>query len=138
MALRDSRGWIGIAAGIALLAAGCGGGGSSPTSPSTGGGGGGSVVSGATITIGPGGVSPAQVTVSVGQAVTFVNSGTRTHDMASDPHPAHTDCLPLAPVGNLIPGQTKVSNAFTTARTCGFHDHNNPGEDSLKGSIVIR
>ena len=124
-------------AAAALLVSACGGGGSTPTAPS--GGGGGTPTSGATITIGSNGaVSPAQVTINVGQSVTFVNNDRRTHDMASDPHPAHTDCLPMSPAGNLIPGATKSTNAFTSARTCGFHDHSNPDTAGLKGSIVIR
>lgn len=126
-----------LAAGILGLAS-CGGS-SSPTAPSYGGSGSGAAPSGATITIGSdGAVSPVQVTISVGQSVTFVNNDSKTHDMASDPHPAHTDCPAIAAAGNLTPGQTKNTGAFTTARTCGFHDHNNPGNAALMGSIVIR
>ncbi len=122
----------------AMLLGGCGGSSNSPTSPSNGGGGS-AGTSGATITIGSNGaVSPAEVTINVGQSVTFVNNDTRLHDMASNPHPAHTDCPNMSPAGNLSPGQTKLTNAFTTARTCGFHDHNNPQDAGLKGSIIIR
>lgn len=127
-----------VALGLWTLTAlpGCGGS-STPTSPSTGSGGG-TVTSGATITIGAdGAVSPAQVTISVGQGVTFVNSDSRSHDMNSDPHPAHTDC-PTINVGQLAPGQTRVTGALTTARTCGYHDHANPQNASLKGTVVSR
>jgi plastocyanin len=121
----------------AMLVGGCGGSSSSPTSPSTGGGSAGP--SGATITIGSNGaVSPSQVTINVGQSVTFVNNDTRLHDMASNPHPAHTECPPMNAAGALSPGQTKLTNAFTVARTCGFHDHNNPDSAGLQGSIIIR
>jgi hypothetical protein len=41
-------------------------------------------------------------------------------------------------VGSLNPGQTRLTNAFTTARTCGFHDHNNPNSTALQGRIVIQ
>jgi len=127
-----------LAVGVVVLLGACGGGSDSPTSPS-GGGGGGAGASGATITIGSNGaVSPAQVTINVGQSVTFVNSDTRLHDMTSNPHPSHTDCPPMNVVGNLSPGQTKLTNAFTTARTCGFHDHGNPQNAALQGSITIR
>ncbi len=133
------RTWVGaVALGVWTMAAvsGCGGS-SSPTSPS-GGSGGGNVTSGATITIGANGaVSPAQVTISVGQGVTFLNSDSRSHEMDSDPHPVHTDC-PAMNVGQLTPGQTKVSVALTTARTCGYHDHSDPNNASLKGTVVIR
>ena len=125
---------------IALAALGiltaCGGS-SSPTAPS--GGSGSPGPSGATITIGANGaVSPAQVTISVGQSVTFVNNDSRSHDMESDPHPAHTDCPSMNAVGPLAAGQTKLTNAFTAARSCGFHDHNNPDSAGLQGRIVIQ
>lgn len=127
-----------VAAGTLAFMAGCGGS-SSPTSPSTGGGtSGGAGPSGATITITSSGVSPAQVTISRGQSVTFVNNDTRTHDMASNPHPVHTDCPAMNVVGIISPGQTKLSDAFTTARSCGFHDHNNPSDGSLQGTVVIQ
>jgi plastocyanin len=131
-----------VAALVALAA--CGGGGS-PTGPS-GGGGGAPVVGatasvgpiGATITIGNGGVSPAQVTISVGQSVTFVNSDTRSHQMQSDPHPAHTDCPSINNVALLSAGQSKNTLGFAGAGTCGYHDHNDPTNGSLKGRIVIQ
>ena len=123
-------------AALGMLSA-CGGG-SSPTSPSspvTGSPG----PSGATITIGANGaVSPSQVTITAGQSVTFVNNDSRTHDMSSDPHPTHTDCPQMNAVSTLSPGQTKLTNAFTVVRTCGFHDHNNPDSTALQGRIVIQ
>jgi plastocyanin len=119
------------------LAIACGGGGS-PNSPSPGGGGGGGQ-SGGTITIGTNGaVSPATVTINVGETVTFVNDSNRTRNVSSDPHPEHNACPPVNSVNLLVPGQTKQTAAFTTARTCGFHDHDDPDNASLKGSIVIR
>lgn len=132
--------WIrgaGLGVWVVAAAAGCGGS-STPTSPS-GGGGGGTPTSGATITIGSNGaVSPVQVTINVGQSVTFVNSDGKAHTMDSDPHPSHTDCPAINAVGALAAGQTKASDALTTARTCGYHDHNDAGNANLKGTIVIR
>jgi plastocyanin len=129
-----------LAAAVALTVAACGGGSDSPTSPSPGGGGGGGGggTSTATITIGADGrVSPANVTVAVGSRVTFVNNHNQPHDMSSDPHPAHTDC-PEITVGNLTPGQSRQTQNLNTARTCGFHDHNRPGDTALEGSIRIQ
>jgi plastocyanin len=132
-----------------MMALACGGG--SPTSPgggSGGGGGGGSVVVnstgavgtvGATITIGANStVSPSQVTIAVGQSVTFTNNGGRNFDMSSDPHPTHTSCPSMANVGVLVPGQSKTSFGFAGAGTCGFHDHNTPEAAGLQGRIVIQ
>ena len=139
--------WAGVAAlaFVAVTAAACGGGGSStPTGPTTGGGTSGGGTSGtptdsATITIGTNGsVSPSTVTINRGGRVTFVNSHSRPHDMQSDPHPEHTDCPELAAVGFLTTGQSRTSNNFNTARTCGFHDHNEPDTAGLKGRIIIQ
>jgi plastocyanin len=126
-----------VAAGAAFVMAACGGS-SSPTSPSTGGSSS-PGASGATITIGSNGAaSPAQVTISVGQSVTFVNNDSRPHEMASNPHPAHTDCPSTNALGTISAGQTKLTNAYTAARSCGFHDHLNPENSALQGTIVIQ
>jgi len=133
-----------LAMATLVLAVACGGGGGGgntpPTSPSPPAGGGQSGgQSGATITIGANGaVAPAQVTIDAGQTVTFTNSSNRTRNISSDPHPVHTDCAQVNSVNLLSAGQTKVTGAFTTSRTCGFHDHDDPDNDALKGTIVIR
>lgn len=115
------------------------GGGGSPAGPGGGGGGGGAPgPSGATITIASGRVTPSDVTISVGQSVTFVNNNGRSHDVSSDPHPAHTTCPAINAVGSLANNQTRLTNAFTSAQTCGFHDHNDPDNAGLRGRIVIR
>jgi plastocyanin len=113
---------------------------SNPTAPSGGGGGGGGGGTGtvaATITITATGVSPSTVTVAAGSRVTFVNNDSRPHDMASDPHPAHTDC-PGVTVGFLQAGQSATTQNLNTVRTCGFHDHNQPDVTSLQGTIRIQ
>ena len=38
----------------------------------------------------------------------------------------------------MTPGQTKLTGNLNTRRTCGFHDHNLPDNQSLQGSIVIQ
>lgn len=126
--------------GMIGLAACGGGGGGSPTSPGggSGSGSGSPGPSGATVTISNGAVSPSEVTISVGQSVTFTNNDGRVHNIASDPHPNHTDCPAINAVGVLTNGQTKPTNALTTARTCGFHDHDDPDNANLRGRIVIR
>jgi plastocyanin len=133
--------WRHLAVAAALATAVACGGGGGPTGPSGGGGGGGGSGPGpvgATITIGANGVvSPNSVTVNVGQSVTFVNSHNVFHDMSSDPHPAHTDC-PAVNVGGIAPGASRTTNAFPTARTCSFHDHNDDTNPNLRGSIIVR
>ena len=124
-----------------MACGGDGGNGGAPTPPPAGGGGGGGGGTGtvaATITITASGVSPRNVTVPVGSRVTFVNNDTVGHDMHSDPHPAHTDCPALALVGFLSAGQSRTSGDLTSARVCGFHDHNQPTTGSLQGTITVQ
>lgn len=140
MARRGRSGQVAAAVALALAMA-CGGGGygdgGNPAGPSGGGTGGGT--SGATITIGANGsVSPTSVAISVGQTVTFVNNSNRTRNVSSDPHPEHNECPPVNSVNLINSGQTKQTAAFPAARTCGFHDHDDPDNAGLKGTIVIR
>jgi plastocyanin len=122
----------------ALVLPACGGDSNPGTGPSGGGGGGGGGGTvAATITITASGASPQSVTVAPGSRVTFVNNDTRPHDMASDPHPLHTDC-PEISVGFLQAGQSGATQNLNTVRTCGFHDHNQPDVASLKGTIRIQ
>jgi len=126
---------LAVAAGLALALA-CGG---SSTAPSPPAGGGSPGPIGATITIGSNGaVSPATVTINNGESVMFVNSHNRPHQMASDPHPDHNQCPPINGAGTLDAGQSRATFAMTTSRTCGFHDHLDDTNASLRGTIVIR
>ena len=132
--------WILRNAALVAVLAGfmaCGGGdngGGSPTTPS----GSGPGPSGATITITATGVSPSGVSITAGQSVTFVNNDSRSHDIASDPHPAHTGCPSINALGSIGAGQTRLTNAFTGAGSCSFHAHNDPDNNSLKGTITVR
>ena len=143
MTSNASRWMIGMAVAATFAAAVACGGGSSPTSPSnpdTGGGsgGGGTVSDTATITITAAGVvSPSTVTIRQGGRVTFVNSDSRAHDIASDPHPTHEDCPPIDQAGFLSPGQSRATGNLNVVRTCGFHDHNLPSSTGLQGRITI-
>jgi len=126
-----------MAGALVLLAAaaGCSGGSSSPSSPS---GGGGSPTATDTITITSSGAVPRDIIVPPGSRVTFINNDNRVHEMTSDPHPEHTTCPELNQVGFLSAGQSRASGNLNTVRTCGFHDHNDPGNTSLTGTIRIQ
>ena len=92
----------------------------------------------ATITIAANAVSPNAVTVSPGCRIAFVNNDSRNHDMASEPHPEHTDCREINSVGVLTPGRSGETGNLNTVRTCGFHDHLQDQLGSMKGTITIR
>ncbi len=125
---------------LALLASACGGD-DNPTAPSGGGGGGGGGTGNATatITITATGVSPKDVTVAPGSRVAFVNNDSRSHDMASNPHPTHGDCPAIEQgVGFIQPGQTKLTDNLNVVRVCGYHDHNQPDVVALQGTIRVQ
>lgn len=116
-----------------ILAACGGGGGGTPNTPSP------PPPTANVLTISNAGViSPKDLTVAPGARVLFVNNDSRRHDMTSDQHPDHLECPALNQVGLLIPGQQRESGNLVTARTCGFHDHEDPDNANLKGRIVIR
>ena len=116
-----------------VLLAGCGGGGGTPPTPNPN-----PNPNPNTFTITSAGVSPKTLTVSPGTRILFVNNDSRRHDIGSDPHPEHTDCTPINSVGVLNAGQSRETANLNTVRTCGFHDHDLPDNDSLKGSVIIR
>src|SRR5204862_2165443 len=91
-----------------------------------------------TITITSSGVSPNPITVPRGTQVTFVNNDNRVHDMESNPHPEHTDCPEINQVGFLTVGQPKQTGNLNTARTCGYHDHEDALNTRWQGTIVIQ
>ena len=91
-----------------------------------------------TVTITAAGVSPKSVTISLGSRVLFINSDTRDHDMASDPHPDHTDCPVMNQVGLLKPGEQRETGNFVVVRTCGYHDHDDATNVSLQGNIITK
>lgn len=139
MAVHEMGWGHGMATAALVVLAACGGGGGGGGTPTTPGPGSGSPgPSGATITIANGRVTPGDVTINVGQSVTFINNDGRVRNISSDPHPVHTDCPAINAVGNMNNGQTKLTNALTTARTCGFHDHDDPDNSNMKGRILIR
>jgi plastocyanin len=91
------------------------------------------------ITIGSNGaVSPTELVVAPGSRVLFTNNDSRRHDVTSDPHPEHTDCQEINQVGLIAPNQSRETGNLVAVGTCGFHDHENPDENRLKGRIVVR
>ena len=126
----------GTAAAIALATAlSCGGKSSSSTAPS------GTCTPSAnanTLVIMNGAICPQSITVTLGTQLRITNQDSQSHDMTSDPHPAHTDCPELNQIGTLNTGQSRASGNLNTARRCGMHDHGDPNNASLKATITIQ
>jgi len=86
----------------------------------------------ATVEVSSTGFSPASVTISVGGKVEWKNIDSDNHQIASDPHPVHTDYPPLN-LGLIKPGEVK-SLIFDKAGTYKYHDHLNP---SFRGTVYV-
>jgi plastocyanin len=114
-----------------LLLATCGGSGTSPSPPPAD--------NPNQMVISSAGVlTPSEITIAAGSRVLFINNHSRSHQMASDPHPEHSDCPEMDPVGLLAPGQRRETGNFVAPRTCGIHDHEDFDNPALKGRIIIR
>lgn len=122
-----------------LMCGACGGGGgdtytnpaSTPTAPTGAG-------TAATITIrADGTLEPRELRIAIQDTVRFINQDTRPHQPQSNPHLVHTDCPAINRVGVLQPGESRTTDAFTTEKVCGFHDHMNPDSAGLGGVIRV-
>ena len=80
---------------------------------------------------------PKEIRVKRFAHVTFVNNDTRPHSMVSDPIDEHTQCPSVNRVGFLQPGESRETFALDLTGVCGYHDHLNKPDATLKGRIVI-
>lgn len=83
-------------------------------------------------------MTPLEITIAVGQRVTFVNNDIRAHDVVGGVDPSHPDCPEIIQAGFLTPGQQRETGIFTTARTCDYHDHTALSVPAFSGRIIIR
>ena len=78
-----------------------------------------------------------ELTISVGQRVTFVNNDIRAHDVVGGIDPSHPDCPEIVQMGFLSPGQRGNTGVFTAARTCEY-DHTMLSVPAFQGRIIIK
>lgn len=83
-------------------------------------------------------IAPKELVVPPGTRVLFINNHARAHQMTSDPHPEHSDCPEINQVGVLLAGQRRETGNLIAVRTCGVHDHDDPGNASLHARIVVK
>ncbi len=91
-----------------------------------------------TVTVTAAGVSPLELTIAVGSRVTFVNQDIRPHDFAGGPDPSRPECPEIDRAGFIVPGQSRETGVFETARTCRYHDHSQIGVPAFEGRIIIQ
>ena len=89
------------------------------------------------LTITDAGVTPQELNIAIGGRVFITNESSDGHELSSNPHPIHTNCPPLNEPGFLTPGGGGLTGVFDTAETCGFHDHLNPIDQTMRGQIHV-
>lgn len=91
------------------------------------------VLSVSSVNITSSGFSPKEISIKVGESVTWENSDSDNHTVDSAVHPTHLVYPPLN-LGVIKPGEQK-SLVFPVAGTYKYHDHLNP---SLFGLVIVQ
>lgn len=86
-----------------------------------------------TITITAAGFSPKEVTIKIGDSISWVNNDSTDHSVNSAVHPTH-QLYPSLNLGLIKPGASK-SLIFPKAGIYKYHDHLNP---SLTGTVIVQ
>lgn len=80
-------------------------------------------------------VAPQDIKIKAGGVIKFVQVDGSWHDIASGPHPTHTEYPPLN-IGFLTQGETH-DVSFPTSGNFGFHDHIHDNDPKLQGKILV-
>jgi len=88
----------------------------------------------ATVQITADGFEPATLSVAPGTTVTWVNADDAPHQVASNPHPEHTDLSGLDS-SQPIAAEQSYSFTFNETGTFGYHDHLQP---TTNGMITVK
>lgn len=88
-----------------------------------------------TVVLSASAMTPASPTITNGTTIIFQNNDSRTHQIASDPHPAHTD---LAGFDLVIPAGSSKTFTFNKPGNWGYHDHLNPTAAAFQGTITVQ
>jgi plastocyanin len=118
-----------VAASLAVVSCGS----STPTSPSPDGPH--TLVS--TVMLESSGLNPREITIAVGERVSFMNHDTVAHTVAGGSGPAQPDCPEINAVGVLAPSEIRPTAVFSAAKTCDYHVPRG-GAVLFSGRIVVR
>lgn len=94
----------------------------------------GKVTAKTTVNYSDSGFTPNNITVKVGETVTWSNQSSATMWVASNPHPTHTDLLGFDELASADRGGT-YSYTFTKVGNWGYHNHLSPSD---KGVVTVQ
>jgi hypothetical protein len=87
-----------------------------------------------TVAITSSGLSTKEISLGSGESLRFENQDSVAHQIASNPHPTHSDCSEMNGP-SLSPGDGFTVTGAATARDCGFHDHLNAEDARFQGVV---
>lgn len=85
------------------------------------------------VVISANGFNPTSIAVKKGTQVTWTNTDSKPHQVASDPHPTHTN-FPALTDDEALNKDESYSFTFEKAGTYTYHDHLNP---SKTGTVIV-
>jgi hypothetical protein len=80
---------------------------------------------------------PRELTIAVGERVSFMNHDPTPYTVAGGGEPSRPGCPEIDVVGVLVPGDTRTTEPFTSAKTCEFHVRLEQSA-LLTGRIIVR
>ena len=83
------------------------------------------------------GLNPREITVAVGEQVSFMNHDTVAHTVAGGSAPSQPDCAEISAVGVLAPFEIRPTAVFSSAKTCDYHVPRG-GVVLFSGRIIVR
>ncbi len=83
------------------------------------------------------GLSSASLSIRMGDTVTIINNTYTAFWPASNPHPGHTDCPGFDAMRGLNNGES-YTLSFLKIQTCGYHNHLDPANATMRGTITVR
>lgn len=92
------------------------------------------IVSPAQVSITKNGFSPQTIQVKKGQSITWTNTDKNPHQVASGPHPTHTN-LPGFDGQEALTTNDSFTFTFEKTGTFTYHDHLNPLK--FQGTVVV-
>ena len=90
-----------------------------------------------TVMVESSGLNPREITIAVGERVSFMNHDTVAHTVAGGSAPAQPDCPEIGAVGVLAPFEIRPTAVFSAAKTCDYHVPRG-GAALFSGRIIVR
>ena len=90
-----------------------------------------------TVKLTNGGLAPATLSIRTGDTVKLLNTTDAFFWPASNPHPTHTDCPGFDALRGLANGES-YTLTFSKVQTCGYHNHLDPANSAMWGTITVR